>query len=127
MTMNRIVLSLASGLAVAMSGPAAGAAPNDIKVVSKRISDIPSERVHYADLDLATANGLKRLNVRVGAAVSRVCQTSSYRDAMAAKCSSYAWDGAKPQIERAALRAQQIASTGFSAIAPVAIVIALPA
>ena len=126
MTMNRIMLSLASGLALTLSGPAANAAPSDIKIVSKRASDIPSERVHYADLDLATANGLKRLNVRVGAAVSRVCQTSSYRDGMAANCSSYAWNGAKPQIELAAQRAQQIASTGFSAIAPVAIVIALP-
>jgi UrcA family protein len=121
------------GIALAVFGASGGAAAardtQDIKVVSHRpVSDeVMTERVAYADLDLTKSRGVKKLNARVSGAVSRVCFGFDYIDSETkANCREYAWNGAKPQIERAITRAQEIAANGVSSIAPVAIVIALP-
>jgi len=128
MTMNRRLFASAIGssLAVAVLIPTPAAA-RDVKVVAHRNSDIQVERVSYADLDLTSKGGVRKLNARVDGAVSRVCFAFDYIDSdTKANCRSYAWKGAKPQIELAARRANELASTGFSSIAPVAIRIALP-
>lgn len=130
MTMNRKLFgsAICSGLAVAvLLGTATEASARDIKVVAQRQGDIQTERVSYADLDLTSDRGVRKLNARVDGAVSRVCFAFDYIDSdTKANCRSFAMDGAKPQIELATRRAHELASTGFSAIAPVAIRIALP-
>jgi UrcA family protein len=87
-----------------------------------------TELVSFADLDLASAAGEKQLSFRVGSAVKRVCAPHDQRHTFGeyGNCRSYAWSGAEPQIKLAVVRAQQLAATGVSAIAPVAIVIAAP-
>ena len=130
MTMNRRLLASAIGSTLAATvliGTATEASARDIKVVAQRQGDIQTERVSYADLDLTSNRGVRKLNARVDGAVSRVCFGFDYIDSdTKANCRSYAWNGAKPQIALATKRAHEIASTGFSAIAPVAIRIALP-
>jgi len=130
MTMNRRLLASAIGSTLAATvliGTATEASARDIKVVAQRQGDIQTERVSYADLDLTSNRGVRKLNARVDGAVSRVCFGFDYIDSdTKANCRSYAWNGAKPQITLATKRAHEIASTGFSAIAPVAIRIALP-
>ena len=130
MTMNRrlLVSTIGGSLAAAvLIGTATQASARDIKVVAQRQSDIQTERVSYADLDLTSARGVRKLNARVDGAVSRVCFAFDYIDSdTKANCRSYAWNGAKPQIELAARRANELVRTGFSSIAPVAIRIALP-
>lgn len=85
--------------------------------------DIPRRVVSYRDLNLATLAGEKTLNRRVGGAVRIVCSESVpdgdfYQEML---CDKHAWGGARPQIALAVMRARQIASTGTSAILPVAI------
>jgi hypothetical protein len=55
-----------------------------------------------------------------------VCEDPGNDALFEARCRGYAWRGAKPQIASAIERAQQIAATGSSTIAAVAITIALP-
>ena len=130
MTMNRKLFGSAIGSSLAVAvliGTATQASARDIKVVAHRQGDIQVERVSYADLDLTSNRGVRKLNARVDGAVSRVCFAFDYIDSETkANCRSYAWNGAKPQIALATQRAQELASTGFSSIAPVAIRIALP-
>ena len=66
---------------------------------------------------------------RVGAAVRDVCEESTGPNAIMwfeSRCHRFAWNGATPQIEQAVRRARDIAATGYSSIAPVAIRIAIP-
>ena len=85
--------------------------------------DVPRRVVSYRDLNLASLAGEKTLNRRVGGAVRIVCSESVpdgdfYQEML---CDKHAWGGARPQIALAVMRARQIASTGTSAILPVAI------
>jgi UrcA family protein len=84
-----------------------------------------TQRVSYADLNLASVAGRRHLEFRVGAAVNNVCGTGDgIHEIMSIHdCTSFAWAGARPQMERAYARAAQIAATGTSSIAPVAIAI----
>lgn len=89
---------------------------------------VPTERVSYADLNLASADGVERLTNRVRRAVTHVCAPHYSRDTLVdyTDCKSFAWSGARPQMDLAIQRAQQIALNGTSSIAPVAILIAVP-
>ena len=95
--------------------------------------DIVQKRVSYADLNLASAPGKKTLVTRVRGAVRTVCDEAIGPGTGAGStlagayrfCQNEAWQGAKPQIARAVLRAQQIAQTGHSSIAAAAITITL--
>ena len=85
--------------------------------------DVPRRLVSYRDLNLASLAGEKMLNRRVGGAVKIVCSESVpggdfYQEL---SCHKHAWGGARPQIALAVMRAREIASTGSSAILPVAI------
>lgn len=89
--------------------------------------ELPTRRVNYADLDLATPAGKKTLFHRVGRAVDHVCaDTNGLSNFFIPDqgCRDIAWDGARPQIRRAISRAEQLAANGYSTIAPVAIAIA---
>lgn len=127
----RASISLAAAIGLGLSASAAGAeAQKDVTVVAEAPpADALSERVSYADLDLSSASGVDRLNLRVSGAVKRVCAPHDERYSFGdyGACRSFALDGAGPQVALAITRAQQIAATGTSPIAPVAILISAPA
>jgi len=121
--------SISASIALVLTASSAGsAAARDVTVVAQPPADVLSERVSYADLDLATRTGVQVFNARVGGAVYRVCAPLDQRSTFSehANCRSFAWNGAKPQMDRAVARAEQIAAVGTSSIAPVAILIAAP-
>lgn len=129
MTMPETLLkaSLASGITLALLvGVASAALAKDVTVVRDRPGEeIPTQRVFFGDLNLASTAGERTLNGRVRGAVQQVCvdhqDTHPYIN-----CESFAWSDAKPQISRAIARAREMAATGTTSIAPVAIVIATP-
>jgi UrcA family protein len=88
---------------------------------------VRSERVTYADLNLAERHDQRKLNVRVTGAVKRVCLFENSRQGLQDRgyyrCADGAWDGANPQIALAVTRAAEIALTGHSAIPATAITI----
>jgi UrcA family protein len=96
--------------------------------------DLIVRHVSYADLNLASEVGVKRLNRRVGSAVKSLCNDATGGPNIRSlgtniemiQCSVSAWNGARPQIDRAVRRAQEIAATGSSAIAAAAITISMP-
>jgi UrcA family protein len=121
--------SIAAGMALALTAGTSGvAAAKDVTVVAAAPGESLSERVSYADLDLATRTGVQILNSRVGGAVYRVCSPLDQRSTFSehASCRSFAWNGARPQMNQAVARAQQIAAVGTSSIAPAAILIVAP-
>jgi UrcA family protein len=121
--------SLAAGMVLALSVATSGvAAAKDVTVVAAPQEGSLSERVQYADLDLASPAGVELLGTRVGSAVTRVCSPLDQRSTFSehGACKSFAWNGARPQMDRAVVRARELASTGMTAIAPVAILIAVP-
>lgn len=127
------LMSLCAAVAIA-AGTLAAANPAlgqefQTTTVTGRHSDVEyvTERVSYRDLNLAIPAHEEKLVRRVKYAVNRLC--SPYLSHMGFSdrdCRSFAWNGAKPQIDRAVQRAREIATNGFSSIAPVAIAISLP-
>lgn len=98
-------------------------------VVTATESDVPVRYVSYRDLDLAKSAHEQILVRRVRFAATDVCTESVSNLATPGyeylTCRSHALRGARPQIDRAVLRARQIAANGWSAIAPVAISISV--
>jgi UrcA family protein len=89
--------------------------------------DMITRRIAFADLNLASMQGEKMLNRRVGSAAISLC-----RDMLPA--ADYLWSsgcqdkvrsGARPQIESAVMRARQIAQVGHSSIAATAITLSI--
>lgn len=130
MTINKksASVSLSAGLALALvAGAGSAVSAKEVTVVAPP-SDALTESVSVADLNLASASGARTLDRRVGGAVGRVCQPLDLRENIIEHryCRSFAWSGARPQMERAILRAQQLAANGTTSIAPVAIAISAP-
>lgn len=130
MTLNSCLkLSLTAAAALLAFAPAA-AAGKDFTIVADRPGSDGSlsRRVGFKDLDLASAAGVKSLHARIGRAVRQVCApfAESGDPHRQHGCTSFAWNGARPQIARAVEHAQQLASGGTTSIAPMAIVIATP-
>jgi len=121
--------SLTAGMVLALTlGLNTPASARDVTVIAGPPEGALSEHVRYADLDLASPVGVELLGMRVGGAVSRVCSPLDQRSTFSehGACKSFARNGARPQMERAIARARELASTGTTAIAPVAILIAAP-
>lgn len=126
--LTRLNLAVLSGVAASLTiaSPAlAGGQDRPVVVYAEPQEGVRTERVSYADLNLAERRDHRRLRQRVAGAVKRVClfengraglQESSY-----SRCSNGAWDGANPQIAQAVTRAREIALTGQSAIPVTAI------
>ena len=83
--------------------------------------------VRFADLNLASASGERRLQDRVAKAVSSLCdQVTGHIEGTYlvnspdGKCRMAAWKQADPQIARATQRARDMASTGVSPVAAAA-------
>ena len=111
---------------VAMVAPAV--AKDKPVVVTAPPTDVPTRYVSYRDLDLRNSGDEKILVKRVGSAVRMVCSESLgptphfYANV---GCRRDSWSRARPQIERAVQRSRDIASMGWSSIAPVAITISV--
>jgi UrcA family protein len=97
-----------------------------VEVTGQR-SQYVTRSVSYADLNLASAIDERVLDRRVGHAVNDVCDEAVGRvdESNFRGCTYDSWDGARPQIARAVRRARDIALTGASPIAAVAITIDL--
>lgn len=121
-------LAVASAFLLA-AAPAIAGQGQPVVVYGEQPANVRTERVSYADLNLATAEHQKILSSRVSGAVKRVCLyresvgrmfESSYDD-----CADGAWDVANPQIAQAIARARDIALNGKSSIAAAAITISV--
>ncbi len=128
---NRKTAAVLSGvtasLLVAVPASAGQEAP---VVIYGEPENVRTERVTYADLDLANRRDQRKLNLRVTGAVKRVClfeNRSGLQDLGYYNCADGALDEAKPQIAQAVQRATEIAMTGQSSIAATAIAIKVPA
>jgi UrcA family protein len=126
------LFSVAAAFAVAgggfiLSGPALAQNGGPVVVRAEPLSDIASiRRIHYGDLNLASADDEKVLNQRVRRAVSQVCDDATGPSPLSyveQSCRADSWGRAKPQMALAMQRARDIAANGFSSIAPVAIAI----
>ena len=125
---NFRISSLIAACAIVSSGAALAGQPSgsnaDVVVKAAPRSEYPTRYVSYSDLNLVHEAGLKTLNRRVNSAVREVCRESTGGSDdfyLEMGCRSFAWDGARPQIDRAVERAVQIAANGYSTIAPVSI------
>ncbi len=119
-----VLSGVTASLLIATSAPAAQP-ERPVVVYADPQEDFHTERVAYADLDLANEAGQRTLLRRVGSAVKEVCSfepglpvVHSYH-----RCVHGAWNGANPQIAQAVARAKEIALTGKSSIAATAITI----
>ena len=120
-------MTVTAGGLFAMTPPASAA--ESTLVVTAPDEALPTRRVSYADLNLASRVGEKTLHRRVGKAVTSVCDeavgpSANYYVEMS--CRSFAWNGARPQMNLAVKRAQEISLNGISLIAVTAIHIAAP-
>ena len=123
-----VMCAAASTAAMLVIGTAGAAVakepPSRVTVVGERIEQGQSVRVSYRDLNLASMQGERTLNRRVGSAARFVCEPHfSTMDRIG--CEAYAWKGARPQIALAVKRAHELAMTGTTSIPLVAISIAV--
>jgi UrcA family protein len=127
-------ISLLAACAVTLAGlaiaaPAVAKEPKPVVVTGPAIDGTLVKRmVSYRDLNLATSMGQKVLVNRVRVAVRDVCDEAvgaPARPSELTRCHAQSWRGAKPQIDRAVLRARQISANGWSAIAPVSITLSV--
>jgi UrcA family protein len=121
--LTRLNVAVLSGVAASLTNVSPALAQgqdNPVVVYAEPQEGVRTERVPFADLNLAERRDQSRLRARVAGAVKRVClfengraglQVSSYTH-----CSNGAWDDANPQIAQAVTRAREIALTGHSAI-----------
>lgn len=123
-----LIAAIATTLTIFIATAPAGAQERPITVIATE-ERVPVRYVSYRDLNLARAEDEKILVGRVRLAARDVCRESvpysSADFALSLGCRSEAWQGARPQIDLAVTRAREIAATGFSAIAPVAISISV--
>lgn len=116
-----------AGLAIAVPALAKGQQP--VVVTGTALDEtIIRRNVSYCDLNLATSMGEAILLKRARLAVRDVCgeaieEPADISDSIS--CRTASWRDAKPQIDRAVLRARQIAANGWSAIAPVTITLSV--
>ena len=129
---NRKTAAVLSGVTASLLlAASASAAQEEPVVIYGEPENVRTERVTYADLELANRGDQRKLNLRVAGAVKRVCLYENGRSGLQDRgyynCSDGAWDGARPQIAQAVQRATDIAMTGQSSIAASAITITVPA
>jgi UrcA family protein len=128
MTYSKI-LSMIAAVAVTAGGliavtPPASAKDRPVVVVAPL--DLPTRRVSYIDLNLATPAGEKLLNRRVASAVRSVCNEAngiSMDFYTTIACRDVAWDEARPQMKRAMQQAHEFAANGSTLTAVQAIVL----
>ena len=110
-----ILLTLAAGIA-AITTP----------TQTVRVDAAPSVRIHYGDLNLATADGAHRLQARIDGAAQQLCGTVDGRDLkmlqLTGECTAAARDSARPQFEAAMAAARTMASGTTAATSAVLVI-----
>jgi UrcA family protein len=134
LTRLNVSFAVLSGVAASLTivSPAVAAGQDrPVVVYAEPQEGLRTERVTYADLNLAERRDEKLLRLRVAGAVKRVCLfengRSGLQDSGYTRCSDEAWDGANPQIAQAVTRAREIALTGHSVLPAIAIAIRVAA
>jgi UrcA family protein len=124
----RISAAVLSGVTASLLvGATTTQAQNRPVVVYGEPQQANTERVPYGDLDLAVSADRKALYSRVGSAVRYVCNfdaigiATDYRT-----CAGLAWKGARPQINAALERSDELAASGQTSVAAGAITISAP-
>jgi UrcA family protein len=124
--MSGATLAAAIALGAAVYPVHAGA-PGGVVVVAP--ADVVVH-INYADLNLASAPGERKLNSRISKAVADLCleTVGAFDGSLTQKlssraCERSAWNEARPQVARAVQRAEDLASVGVSAIPLTAITI----
>ena len=115
---------VAAATSVLVAAAPAEAKSKDVTVYAHETEAL-QRRVSYADLNLAATSDQNVLQRRVTKAVRFVCEPHSGRGQATdyARCTDFAWNGARPQMAMAFERARQLAATGSTNIAAVAITI----
>jgi UrcA family protein len=113
-----VIAALLSGMTFSHAAPAS--AQEQPVFVYGELSGANSERVTFADLNLASARGKARLHNRIGGAIERVCNIDLGRDGLQDRgyysCAEAAWGSAAPQIAEAV-------STGKTSLGAAVIVV----
>ena len=119
--------TLIGAVAIISAAAPVRADPSPKLTIIGRSPETVTRNVNYADLNLASSDGLRTLNGRVDSAVNTVCaEAVGSQDYFTMQdCAVHSWGGARPQIARAVQRAHEIAATGSSSIAAAAITIDL--
>jgi UrcA family protein len=125
---SAMTAAVLSGVAASLTIPSPAIAQgqdNPVVVYAEQQEGVRTERVSYADLNLAERRDHRRLRQRVAGAVKRVCLFEDGRPGLQDRgyyrCAGEAWDGANPQVAQAVARAREIALTGRSSIPATAI------
>jgi UrcA family protein len=100
-----VIAALLTGVvAFSMLGSPAAAQEPQVTVYGEAVN-AQTERVAFADLDLASGRDQTRLHHRVNGAIERVCDLDLGRDGLQDRgyyaCATTAWDAAAPQIAEA--------------------------
>jgi len=119
--------TLIGAVAIISAASPVRADPSNKLTIIGRAPEVVTRHVGYADLNLASSDGVRTLNGRVGSAVNAVCTEAVGREDhfTMQDCAVHSWGSARPQIARAVQRAREIAATGSSSIAAAAITIDL--
>lgn len=116
--------------ATVLLAPGAASAEDRPVFIYGEPANVRTELVSLAKLDLSKARDQKRLHLRVGAAVERVCLRDIGRDGLQDRaydvCASNAWGRAAPQIAKAVSRTNDLAMSGASPVATSAIRVSAP-
>lgn len=128
--LNRLTVAVLSGVTASLTvaAPANAAQERPVVVYAEPEENVRTERVSYADLNLAERGDERKLRLRVAGAVQRVCLFEDGKPGLQVgnyyRCASGAKASANDQIAQAIARAREIALNGYSAIPAVAIRIA---
>ena len=100
-----VVAALLSGIVAFSICGSPAAAQEPPVVVFGEAMNAQTERVAFADLDLASVRDQSRLHNRVSGAIERVCDLDLGRDGLQDRgyyaCANNAWGAAAPQIAEA--------------------------
>ncbi len=104
-TAPAVVAALLTGIVAFSTCGSAAVAQEPPVVVYGETTNAQTERVAFADLDLASARDQSRLHNRVNGAIERVCDLDLGRDGLQDRgyysCANSAWGAAAPQIAEA--------------------------
>lgn len=124
---NRMTAAVLSGVTASLLVAASATAAQDKPFVVYGEPNLYNViHVPYGDLNLSASTDRKVLKSRVGAAVRDVCDFDAVGIVVSYRaCATSAWNEARPQIDRAISRAEQLSQSGQSSVAAGAMTISI--